>query len=95
MDEIRIKCISFHNMKLNKAQDLEVYELARVKTKVIIISKDFDFRELISWRGSPPKLIAIKLRNCSNKILWQHLKHQIYDALDNLIYGDLDIFDIK
>jgi predicted nuclease of predicted toxin-antitoxin system len=43
----------------------------------------------------PPKVIAIEFENCSNKILWKKLNAKIYDAIDKLIYGDLDIFDIK
>ncbi|QPH40447.1 DUF5615 family PIN-like protein [Pedobacter endophyticus] len=95
MEEIKIKCISFHYLKLNKIPDEDIYKLAKSKQKVIILSKDNDFRNLVSWKGSPPKLIAINLSNCSNRYLWQTLRSQIYDAIDSLIFGDLDIFDIK
>ncbi|SDC26720.1 DUF5615 family PIN-like protein [Pedobacter soli] len=94
-DEINIKCNSFHFLKLNKTPDLEIYHLARHQEKVIIISKDEDYRELVAWKGPPPKLISIQFGNCSNKIFWEKLKAKIYDAIDKLIYGDLDIFDIK
>lgn len=95
MDEINIKCISFHFLKLNKTADLEIYNLARSKEKVIIISKDLDFRELVSWKGTPPKLIFLEFGNCSNQLLYEKLKTKIYDAIQQLIYGDLDIFEIK
>jgi len=95
MDEINIKCISFHFLKLNKTSDIEVYNLARSKSKVVIISKDLDFRELVSWKGVPPKLVFLEICNCSNKLLYKRIKDKIYDALDKLIYGDLDIFEIK
>jgi predicted nuclease of predicted toxin-antitoxin system len=54
---------------LNKTPDREIYDLAYNKEKVIIISKDVDFRELVAWQGAPPKVIAIEFENCSNKIL--------------------------
>ena len=95
MDEINIKCISFHFLNLNKTQDIDVYNLARSKGKVIIISKDLDFRELLSWKGTPPKLIFLKFGNSSNKQIYQKLKSKIYDAMEELIYRDLDIFEIN
>lgn len=95
MDEIRIKCSSFHFLKLNETPDTEIYQLARNRENVIIISKDEDYRELVAWKGTPPKLISIQFGNCSNKVFWKKLNSKIYDAIDKLIYGDLDIFDIK
>jgi len=80
----------FISSKLSKTPDLEIYNLARTKERVIIISKDIDYRELVAWQGVPPKF-----GNCSNKVLWGKLKAEIYDAINKLIYGDLDIFDIK
>jgi len=95
MDEINIRCCSFHLLKLSQTPDLEIYQLAKNKEEVIIISKDEDYRELVAWKGTPPKLISIQFGNCSNKIFWEKLKAKIYDAINKLIYGDLDIFDIK
>ncbi|PWS30050.1 DUF5615 family PIN-like protein [Pedobacter paludis] len=95
MEEINIKCISFHFLKLNKTSDIEVYNLARSKEKVIVISKDSDFPELVAWKGTPPKVIFLKFGNCSNKKFYEKLKSKIYDAMEELIYGDLDIFEIN
>ncbi|MFD2286914.1 hypothetical protein GJU39_09200 [Pedobacter petrophilus] len=95
MDEVKIKSVSFHTLKLNATPDELIYSIARKKDHIIIISKDIDFRELIAWKGTPPKLIAIEFGNSSNKIFWERLKSKIHEAISQLIYGDLDIFDIK
>jgi len=95
MDEINIKCISFHFLKLNTTSDIEVYNLARSKAKVVIVSKDSDFPEIVAWKGTPPKLIFLRFGNCSNKQFYDKLKSEIYHAMEELIYGDLDIFEIK
>lgn len=95
MDEIKIKCISFHFLKLANTSDLEIYHLAQNRSKVIIISKDIDFRELVAWKGTPPKLIFLASGNCSNKVLYQKSRAKIFDAIHQLIYGDLDIFEIN
>lgn len=95
MDEVKIKYSSYHFLKLNNTHDIEIYHLARNRDKVIIISKDEDYRAIVAWKGAPPKLIAILFGNFSNKTLWKKLKAEIYNAIDKLIYGDLDIFDIK
>jgi len=49
----------------------------------------------VAWRGTPPKLVFIKFGNCSNKKVYEQLKSKIYDAMEHLIYGDLDIFEIN
>lgn len=95
MNEINIKCTSFHTLKLNNTSDIDIYKTARDKKKVIIITKDSDFHGIVSWKGIPPKLIFLKLGNCSNKVLYEKLKAEIYDAIEQLIYRDLDIFEIK
>lgn len=95
MDEINIKCLSFHILKFSNTPDGEIYKIARGKEKVIIITKDIDFRELIAWKGTPPKLIFLKFSNCSNHEMFQRIKIKIYDAIQELIFGDLDIFEIN
>ena len=53
----------------------------------------------LSWNccmeGTPPKLIFLWFGNCSNKQFYDKLKSEIYHAMEELIYGDLDIFEIK
>jgi len=39
--------------------DIEIYNLAQIRRKTIIISKDIDFREPAAWNGTPPKLIFL------------------------------------
>ena len=51
---------SSYTLQSNTLPDLEIYNNAKAKGNVIIISKDADFPELISRLGSPPKLIVVK-----------------------------------
>jgi predicted nuclease of predicted toxin-antitoxin system len=49
---------------LDQASDAEVWEYARVHGYVLV-SKDADFSELSLLRGFPPKVLWIRLGNCT------------------------------
>ncbi|MBZ0099984.1 MAG: DUF5615 family PIN-like protein, partial [Taibaiella sp.] len=51
---------SFYYMNFKGLPDKDIYLSAKGHGKVILVSKDTDFPELISRLGSPPKLINIR-----------------------------------
>lgn len=75
--------------------DLTIYQLAKMHGKVILISKDADFTEIITRLGSPPKLITIKIGNCDNRTLWQLLQNHINRAIHTLLVDDVNIVEIE
>jgi predicted nuclease of predicted toxin-antitoxin system len=75
--------------------DIEIYELAKKNTKVILISKDADIPELINRYGAPPKLINLKIGNTSNKILYNFLLENLETALTKLVEEDIHIVDLE
>ena len=61
-----------------------------------IISKDTDLEQIISLRGSPPKLIMLKIGNCDNKILFNFILQSIENAIKLItIYKSKDIIEIN
>ncbi|HEY1165745.1 MAG TPA: DUF5615 family PIN-like protein [Chitinophaga sp.] len=60
---------SSYSLSLHEMTDIDIYQKARAQGKVILISKDADFPELISRLGAPPKLINIKIGNCDNRAM--------------------------
>lgn len=49
---------------LERASDLEVWKYAQ-ENGYCLVSKDSDFNELLVSKGFPPKLIWIRLGNCT------------------------------
>ena len=49
---------------LERASDLEIREFAR-QEGFVIVTKDADFSDLCVLRGFPPKIIWIRLGNCT------------------------------
>jgi predicted nuclease of predicted toxin-antitoxin system len=49
---------------LEAASDADVWETAR-QGGYCLVSKDSDFNDLLSLKGSPPKVIWIRLGNCT------------------------------
>lgn len=80
---------------LNNLNDKEIYLKAQKSGKVILISKDTDFPDLINMHGAPPKLIYIRIGNCDNRELWKFLKSNIEQAINYLINFDKDIIELE
>ena len=51
---------------LNAAEDPEVWEYAR-QNDFVIVSKDADFHQRSFVQGFPPKVIWVRLGNCSTR----------------------------
>ena len=86
---------SFYILGLNDAADEMIFNSAKNHGKVIIISKDSDFPNLIDKFGDPPKLIMINLGNSSNKQMWDFLLKRIYEAVDLLIKENVSIVELE
>lgn len=63
---------------LARAEDTAIWELARSQGYTIV-TKDTDFRNLSLLRGSPPKVIWLRVGNCST------------DKIEDLLRGHLQI----
>lgn len=54
-----------HVLELSlQAEDAEIWEFARSK-ELTIVTKDADFEHLSTLLGHPPKVILVRLGNCS------------------------------
>lgn len=58
---------------LDQSSDLEVWRYAH-DNDFVIVSKDADFSELSLLRGYPPKLIWLRLGNCTTKEIEELLR---------------------
>lgn len=86
---------SAYSLNLLYNTDLDIYQLAKSSGRIIIISKDADFSEIITRLGAPPKLINIKIGNCDNRQLWSLLKPQLLRLVALLSSTDIDIIDFE
>ena len=62
------------------ADDCMVWEYAR-DHKLVIASKDSDFRRLSFTFGHPPKVIWVRRGNCSTSEIESVLRNRYYDLL--------------
>jgi predicted nuclease of predicted toxin-antitoxin system len=86
---------SSYTLSLHHLTDVEIYQRAKARGNVILISKDADFPELISRLGAPPKLMNLKIGNCDNRKLWELLQPHFKNAYELLITSDIDIIDLE
>jgi predicted nuclease of predicted toxin-antitoxin system len=54
------------NCDLGEASDIAIWNYAR-ENDFLLVSRDADFVELSTLRGSPPKVVWLRLGNCVTK----------------------------
>jgi predicted nuclease of predicted toxin-antitoxin system len=67
---------------LDQALDIEVWNYAR-DNDFILVSKDADFSEMNLLQGHPPKLIWLRLGNCTVSQIERVLRLS-YDAIEQM-----------
>ena len=74
--------IHVHEAGLGNADDIELWHLAR-KEKLIIVTKDSDFPDLQGVMGFPPKIVWIRVGNCSTAAI-ENLLRSHRQAIERL-----------
>ncbi|MGH8068007.1 MAG: DUF5615 family PIN-like protein [Candidatus Entotheonellia bacterium] len=69
------------NVNLHEADDRTVLEYARANG-VAIVSKDEDFHQLSFLYGAPPKVVWVRLGNCTTADIEQALRRHHTDLLN-------------
>ncbi|MEO6909106.1 MAG: DUF5615 family PIN-like protein [Abditibacteriaceae bacterium] len=72
-------CQHVRNVGLKEAPDTEVWDFARANGYVVV-SKDADFHQRSLLLEFPPKVIWIRLGNCSTKTIEQVLRRHLKDV---------------
>lgn len=79
---------------LERALDSEVWNMAR-EQGYTIVSKDADFNELLTAKGFPPKVIWLRLGNCTTTEAEQALRQhhaEIVNFIQDAAAGLLEIY---
>lgn len=63
-----VEAISLRDLGLRDSTDAEIFKAAQ-QAKVVVISKDSDFVEMVSRYGAPPQLLWVTSGNVSNRRL--------------------------
>lgn len=79
---------------LAAASDDEVWRFAR-ENGLAIVTKDADFEELAILRGAPPKVVWLRLGNCSTSDVDQALRRHAGQIEAFLNSEDASIFVIR
>ncbi len=79
--EFSISCYPVRDLQLRDAADAEIFQAAKDKGDVIILTKDNDFLDLLDRLNAPPKIIWLRLGNCSNQTMKEFLKKELPGAL--------------
>ena len=78
-------CQHVRNVGLKEAPDTEVWEFAS-DNGYTVVSKDADFHQRSLLLGFPPKVIWVRLGNCSTKAVEQVLR----DNLEGMAHFEVD-----
>ncbi len=60
-----VECVPVRDLKLGRASDREIFTAAR-EARVVVMTKDVDFVDLLDQHGAPPQVIVVTCGNTSN-----------------------------
>ena len=71
---------SFHvrGLDMGGASDFTVWQIAKERD-CILVTKDEDFHRLSVLRGAPPKVIWLRLGNCTTEEVANLIRHHVTD----------------
>jgi predicted nuclease of predicted toxin-antitoxin system len=78
--EFNIDCVALLDLKEESLSDEEIFARARI-ANAVVITKDYDFVNLVTARGAPPQVIILSIGNCTNKVLIEILRKNFGEAL--------------
>jgi predicted nuclease of predicted toxin-antitoxin system len=78
---------------LDEAEDEEIWNYAK-KNHFTIVTKNADYDDLSLIRGSPPKVIWLKVGNCRIGVIESIIRNNV-TALNNFIQSDAGIMEIN
>lgn len=80
-------------MGLERASDADLWQVARDQG-FVLVTKDDDFTDLQALRGYPPKLVILRLGNCTNQQIQDALlgaARRIRDSLAEAAVGKVEL----
>lgn len=84
----RVLAKSLDEIDLREAEDKHVFEAARRFEEIVIVTKDYDFVELVLQRGMPPQVLWLNFRNMATVRLQIRLRQSFPEALELLTGGN-------
>ena len=79
--------IALRDIGLRDAEDAEIFAAAK-NAEVIVMTKDWDFLDLLERFGPPPQVLWLTCGNTSNAHLKQILASTLQDAITLLEAGE-------
>jgi predicted nuclease of predicted toxin-antitoxin system len=83
-----VQAVHVRDMGLQSATDLEIFMAAR-RVDAIVVTKDADFRTLLSKHGPPPRVVWLTCGNTSTTRLKELLRRSLPRALDLTSRGEM------
>jgi predicted nuclease of predicted toxin-antitoxin system len=82
-----ITALALRDVGLRDAEDYEIFQAAKAQ-RVIILTKDSDFVDLVARLGTPPQIIWLTCGNTSNDRLREILSATLPEVLELLRSGE-------
>lgn len=86
-EELGHEARHLREIALREADDNEIFVRAK-QERVVMMSKDKDFADLVSRLGPPPAVIWLRCGNTSEDRLKQILSAHLHEALDFIAKGE-------
>jgi predicted nuclease of predicted toxin-antitoxin system len=85
--QFKVVAKTLREIGLRDAKDTELFEAARRFGKIVIVTKDDDFVELVERRGAPPQIVWLTTGNSTKLELQAILQKSFARAVEKLESG--------
>ena len=82
------------DLRLTGAKDIEIWEFSKVND-YCIVTFVFDFIDLSTLKGSPPKIILLKLGNSTTEKIIDKLQNEFSTIKEFLINNETAFLELK
>lgn len=82
-----VEAVALRDLGLRDSTDSEIFNAAK-QAKVVVISKDNDFVEMVSRYGAPPQLLWVTAGNVTNRRLQKAFSNRFPAAIALLAAGE-------
>lgn len=86
--------VHVHAVGLGNADDFEIWNFAREKD-LVIVTKDSDFPDLQSVKGFPPKIVWVRIGNCSTAEITEVLRTHYRQICDMKLNESIGLLIIR
>ena len=94
-NQYKINAYSFFYLGFLTLDDYSIFNFAKAKKNVIIITKDEDFVNWVILKSSPPRILWVTIGNVSNQVLFNKIFTSFETTINELLKPNISFIELN